>query len=668
MSDWINSFVSTTGPVQAGGGDLYAFSISMLADSRGRTPRARARDELVWLRSRFVLPGGYARARDILEAHRVVFLDGEPGSGRNTAGWMLLYGHHSGVETFHELSSKTEDETRRLDPDHVEEHGLLSLDLSDVEERDWRDTQEDLYPLIKAVRERAARLVVVLPHDRVRAGEFRADLDRYRAGITHPPAREVLRRYLREGGIPGIELDFSSPELSDFLNRGRPVRDVARFAGIVLEARERSQEGERFAAWCENALAVMTRAVEQIAGLLAKAREGPQRALLLTTAMLHGAHADAVYHGAASLLRVTKHPEDERKLLEREDLAERLKDIEVEADVSGRVRFAKVEQDFAIRTHFWRHVPDLRVGLCDWVGETVRSTELDPEDRDRLVQRLAEQCLNDRYRGMLVKAVYEWGTSPPDPHRLRAAAMALEKGLREEEHGRFFRKQVYDWSREGQLPVMFAQLLVVMCREVIAVRHPDEAVVRLHHLARRERTTTYAWDTLVGLARGKPQLHRLMLDRLNYQLAVAEKKQYLADTGLFLELADPVSLTASGDRRRSLIAESAVRRWLTGCWKGVFRSPPEVWSSRTGDWLVAASRDGRHREALLDVLVEGGEGHMDILSRLYITARDLARSATPEEREDRALLVKLLRRRIDAVIGIPGGRNTTGTGSKETTS
>ncbi|MEU1732213.1 hypothetical protein [Streptosporangium sp. NPDC020145] len=656
MSDQFHSFVSGTGPVHTGVGNIYAFMNSVLTDSRGRTPRARALDELVWLRSRFILPGGYNRARDILESHNVVFLDGAPGSGRSTAAWMLLYGHHSGSETFHELSSKTEDETRRLDPDHVEERGLLSLDLSDVEERDWRGIQEDLYPLIKAVRERAARLVVVFPQDRVRAEEFRADLDRYRAGITRPPAREVLRRYLREGGIPGMEIDFSFPELSAVLSGERAMRDIARFARIVLEAKERSREGEGFAAWCESALAVMTGTGKQIAGLLSRTQGGPQRALLLTTAMLHGAHADAVHHAAASLLRMAGHPEDERKLLEREDLATRLHGIDVQPDASGRVWFTGVEYDSAIRAHFWKQVPELRVHLRDWVGKAIKSNDLNEQDRDRLVQRFAEQCLHDRYRPLLVDAVYRWATASADPRRLWAAAIALEKGLKEKKHGRFFRKQIYEWACNGQLPGAFVQMLVVTCRDVIAVHHPDQAVVRLHHMARREHTTKTARNALVELVREKAQLHRLMLDRLNYQLAVEpeKKRRYPADIDLFLELAAPASLTDPRGRRRAPITETVVRGWLTGCWGAVFKCPPDLWSPRMRDWLVEASRDERHRGFLLDTLVEGGDQHMDVLSRLYTTARDLASTSPPEEREDRTLLVKLVRRRIDTVIGIPG--------------
>ncbi|MFI7536051.1 hypothetical protein [Streptosporangium sp. NPDC049376] len=636
--------------------NVYEFTISILTDSRGKTSRARALDELVWLRSRFVFPGGYEDARRILGSHNVVFLGGVPGSGRNTAAWMLLYGHYSGAEEFHELSSKDEDETRRFDPDRIGERELLLLDLSDAERRDWRGIQADLYPLIKSVREHAARLVVVLPRDGVRAEEFRADLDRYRVGITRPPIRQVLRRYLREGGIPGEEIDLSLPKLSAFLDGEPPARVVARFAQIVLEIRERSQREGEFAVWCESARTVMTETGEAVIRLLSRTHGWPQRALLLTTAMLHGAHADAVYHGAASLLDVTGHQENERMLLEREDLVTRLHGIDVKSDTSGRVWFTGVEYDSAIRAHFWRHVPELRVHLRDWVGETVSSDELDEEDRERLVQRFAEQCLHDKYRMKLAEAVRQWVASSANPHQLRAAAMALEKGLREKEHGRFFRKQVYEWSREDQLPARFIQMLVAMCREVIAVHHPDQAVVRLHHMARREHTTTTARDALVELVREKAQLHRLMLDRLNYQLAVEpeKKRRYPADIDLFLELAAPASLTDLRGRRRAPITETVVRGWLTGCWGAVFKCPPDLWSPRTRDWLVEASRDERHRGFLLDTLVEGGDQHMDVLSRLYTTARDLASTSPPEEQEDRTLLVKLVRRRIDTVIGIPG--------------
>jgi hypothetical protein len=114
---------------------------------------------------------------------------------------------------------------------------------------------------------------------------------------------------------------------------------------------------------------------------------GPQRALLLTTAMLHGAHADAVHSATTLLLHAVDHPMDDRPPLEHADLAIRLEEASAGLTQHGAVRFKELEYDTAVRTHFWDHRPDLREHLGTWVGRTVELTEpvLSPGDRHHVV-------------------------------------------------------------------------------------------------------------------------------------------------------------------------------------------------------------------------------------------------------------------------------------------
>jgi hypothetical protein len=125
----------------------------------------------------------------------------------------------------------------------------------------------------------------------------------------------------------------------------------------------------------------------QVAKHVAAMTGGPQRALLLTTAMLHGAHADAVHSATTLLLHAVDHPMDDRPPLEHADLAMRLEEASAGLTQHGAVRFKELEYDTAVRTHFWDHRPDLREHLGTWVGRTVELTDpvLSPDDRHHVV-------------------------------------------------------------------------------------------------------------------------------------------------------------------------------------------------------------------------------------------------------------------------------------------
>jgi len=636
------------GAVHTGSGNLINITDpgALLVDSRGRTPLRVAEDELTWLHERFVHPPGFGEARERLEDTGTVLLDGEPGSGRNAAARMLLRELGSGAGRFHELLPDLE-KSPRLNPAHIGDGDQLLLDLSTAEEQLWHEIQGELSSFRSEVRAHRAQLVVVLPRHRVE--QLRTEFRQFLAELARPQEMRLLRTYLRRDGIDPTDAARPPAPLTDYLAGRPPVREIAALADLIQRARKAARGAGGFPDWCATALAAVTARDTDVTQLVTERRAGPQRALLLTTAMLHGAHADAIHRATASLLNVAHYPEDTSPLLERADLAERFKEIGAETDAQARARFTGLGYDTAVRAHFWNHLPELRGPLRTWVADTVLLPQLGQDDRDGLVKRFADECLRTGHTDELLALVAQWAAAPRGDPRLRSAAHALELGLREQVHGRTFRKKIYDWSQQT-LSAGLADVLVGVCAQVMAVRHPDEAMVRLHHLARREVRGRAAREALLTLVRADHRLRRLMLFRLARDLV---EHDWTADAELFLGLTEPGPLLDPGSRVRPLLAETGVRSQLVTGWGAVFRRRPhQDWAGPVRGWLLAAWEHERHRDALLDVLVEGGGGRGDILSRLYVLARDLAAGTPPEGQERPAPLVDLLFDKINTAQAI----------------
>ncbi|MGV9772653.1 hypothetical protein [Streptosporangium sp. NPDC003464] len=650
MSDQFRAFVSANyGAMNAGSGDQYVFM--QLAQAAGKDPRGVADDQLAWLRQRFIPPGGFARACEVLESHGTVFLDGAPGAGRKAAAWMLLQELYSGTETFHEILLGEEGAPYLdLDTSQVGEGALLLVDLSAItSEQVWATVQDELPSFRKVVQSHTSRLVVVLPSGMIES--LRADLGTYRIGITRPSAGAVFQRYLRAKDIPVAETDSAPEALSEFLARNPSMRGIADFATLVIEVRTTARSAG-FAAWCDSALAVLdNKQSMRVTERLATLPQGPQRALLLATAMLHGARAEAIQRATASLLDIAEHPQNVLPLLEHADLTVRLKEINATADASGRVRFDEFGYDSAVRVHFWTHWPELREFIRKWVGNTVGLPGLETDDRNKLVERFARQCLQDRHRDQLLALVSQCAENPGNDVRMGAAVQALRQGLKHEEHGQFFRQKIREWASETSLSRGLAQVLVVTCWKVMAVHHPDQAMVRLHHLARKESGTTHARDALAQIVGADAQLRVWMLKRLVQRLQLGSEKWRQADARLFLEFADPVPLVTLGPRTRAPLSDPVVREELTVGWHVAFRRYPyETWRAQAERWIQAAFEDEQHCEHLLDVLVDGGEQRTALLAPLYVIARDLV-PPSADGRERHAFLVSLVRRKINAALG-----------------
>jgi hypothetical protein len=280
------------------------------------------------------------------------------------------------------------------------------------------------------------------------------------------------------------------------------------------------------------------------------------------------------------------------------------------------------------------------------------SPELTRKDSDDLVKRFAKLCLHDRYREMLTPLVQQWTGKSANGAGARAAVQLLTQGLEHQRHGRFYRRKIYEWSRQQGLSATLADVVTSMCTEVMAVRHPYEAVVRLHHMARREHGSTRARSALTRLVQADRRLLRLMFERLDHQFSGDNK--YKADPDLFLELSDPELLTGTDAQGGSLIAEDVVRSQAAAGWGAVFRRHTEnVWRLAVRRWLLVAGAAGSRHDALLDVLVAGGMSRTDVLSRLYVMAGELERSLPPCQERDRRLRDRVLQK-IDIAQGNQG--------------
>lgn len=645
MSEQVRSYVS------ANYGLLHTGDVFLqLAAAAGKDPRIVAVDHLRWLRRRFLEPGGFEKACTVLRSSGTVLLEGAPGTGRKAAAWMLLAKLYSGAETFKEILP--EDRAPYLPTVHVSEGALLLVDLSAISsEASWTEIQSELPGFRMAVREHGAHLVAVLPGRM--ADPLEADLRPCRVELTRPPAGPVLQRYLRAADIPAAETDPERADLSEFLSVNPPMRQVAEFAELVIEARAAARPEDDFAAWCAAAQGVRdNKQGARVTEMLTALERGPQRALLLATALLHGAHAEVVRRGAADLLRVVKHPQDAPPLLEHEDITVRLRAVEAAADSSGRVRFTTFGYDAAVRAHFWAHWPELRQPIQRWMTDAMGLPGMEEGDRENLVTRFADLCLHDRYRDLLLDFVRQCAQDSRNGNRMGAAVLALRRGLEDEAYGRFFRQKILDWSRDSAISRGLAQVLVIACWKAMAVHHPDQAMVRLHHLARRERGTTHAHEALARIVAADAQLRVWMLRRLAERLESADETWKRFDADLFLELADTIPLRAPGPLNRAPLADVAIRQRLITGWHAVFRLRPyEAWHSQAAGWIQAAFEDERNREHLLDVLVRGGGQRTDLLAPLYVITRDLT-LVTPEKRERHARLVALVRRKIDAALGL----------------
>ncbi|MFD4241248.1 hypothetical protein ACFWP3_06595 [Streptomyces sp. NPDC058525] len=633
------------GPVHSGDGDqnnAYYYSIGL------REPLVRAgvdrleivREHRKRLAKCFVWPGGYARATDrLVRPGAVVLLEGPPGIGRRSAATMLLVEASVPGSRIEELPIVREEEP--FDPSSDDRY---LLDMSSIGDSDYPAAQRTLMFYRALVEESGARLVAVAPSGL--EWMLDAELAPLAVHLERPHGRAAFSRHLR---VRGVRFEYEQLDHGDLphLFETAPMRELDRLAGLVVQARDRAGRGTNFEHWRDEAMAAATNWSQQVAGDLRQHRGAEERALLLAASMTSGGPADTVLSTAHSLLGVLGHPPDETPKLARAGLSEQFEELSLAREDDGRVRFVRLAYDDAVRRHFWENFPELRSDFRDWVGECMQLPGLGAEDRARLVARFAEQVLRIDRPDDLHLLIEKW-THPSAEGRLRAeAAAALELGLSHERYGSRFRSHVFQWVTMARIAPDLARVLTVVCRQVMAVTHPEQAVVRLRHLALRQENPedikAAARSALLELARGNRRLYGRLVHRL---LPRARP----ADGGLevLLALLDPAELRVHPPWQAFVFA-----------WRAVMAGKPaRAWSPSVQRWLAALTLR-RVGEEVLNALLLAAYGDRDLLNQLYVMTRDWAESEpadTPEglraQRDDRLQTADRFCREIDLAQGV----------------
>ncbi|GAA3052285.1 hypothetical protein GCM10017562_14960 [Streptomyces roseofulvus] len=608
-----------TGPVNTGPGTqnnhVSHFHFHQVTGSvkHGPVSPPLSRAHLDWLGHRFVPPRGMRAAALKLLAEHAVLIDAPPGSGRETAARMLLK-EIQGPHTARRLLPENDEAEYALSGDQVGDADRLLLDLSDLPHTVWTALRRQLPGLLESVQEHQAHLVVILPH----GAPVGDELVIHRAVIERPDALRVLMRTLRAEEVSGVlSPDQLAPAVHTFLAGGPALSEVGRLAPLIGEA-WRAEPGARPEHWSSVALEALVRPGDAVADQVRKLTDGGQRALLLTAAMLPGARVEALHHAHQGLLRTVAHPHDERPVFEHEDLSERLDRVDVGVQPDGSVRFRRPGLAAAVRDHFWTNRPDLWDVFRHWVDASLLLPGLRGQDRDELVAGFAEQVLRLGQQDQLLDLARLW-TRRSDPPLLQAAVQALGHGLGDPRTGRTFRKYVYERSKDTGLAERTAQVLVAVTADVIAPSHPDQALVRLHHLARgRSGPTSGADDRLVRLARTDARLYRKLLNRLAQGLA---KDHGQADARLFRATVATSVLLETSAGSGPLLDDARTRDALTTAWHALFTgSDPADWLGPAEEWLAAARPGCGHDRTLLDILVRAASSRPASLDRLYVTS------------------------------------------------
>ncbi|WP_158697129.1 hypothetical protein [Streptomyces hokutonensis] len=629
-------------PPTAPGGDRYQTTFQFFGtdpppdflSSPTAPPRQVAEEQLSRLQQRFVRPTGINDAYDTLERHNIVFLRGTPGNGRTTAAKVLLRELPRGSGTYKEIAPDPDGQSPEpLTPELVGEGDRMLLDLAEAEEDVWTRYHDQLPGFHKVLLDKRSFLAVVLPQPY--ADGLSPDFAAYRKSVNRPDDLEVIARHLRVRGIDTRDCRRAPRELTAYLANQPPMRELARLADIILEARETAEPADSFPDWCRRAIAAEKIRAEEVNDFVPALRAGSQRALLLTVAMLHGAPADAIHRATAILQRNLRIARDDRPLLEHKSLMERLHEVGASRNDASCVHFDKLRYDHAVRHYFWRNMPDLRRPLRDWAEETLGLPQFPEEHQKALVVRLAELCALTEDADRLTYLAWDWAKQPTDPTHTRAAVDWLSWGVRNEHEptSRHFRSAIYTWATHRLEPSM-RQVLIDVCLNTMAFTHPEQAVVRLHHLARREPwskadSRNSARRVLLALVAMDTRLRLYLL----YRLAVLapqtdEARRQAADASLFLGL-----LMMPSRPEHVLLQLTSTRLWLSKCWTNVLRwFSSESWLPHLTQWVAAvdSAEDPDLVHQALDVLVDASAENYPALRQIYLTVRKSLSAAKAE--------------------------------------
>ena len=542
----------------------------------------------------FVEPQGWDTAVSILRQRRIVLLKAVPGSGGRTAAIRLLGTDDRRSGPIHELSvHQDEPGEHALDRDDVLENDRLLLDLTLIGDDRVSAIYGDLVEFSATVRGRNATLVVVLPE---RREHLRPELSHLLTRVGRPDGTAVFHRHLAAYEADHALPEPVRPELLHVLDRGS-MQDIADLAVLVGEARDQPDSGTTFAQWLGRALTAHAERSGEVAALVA-GLSGRCRALLLASALLEGSSADEVFEAEQSLIRALDYPVVEAHQFEEPDLRTRFDEIGVEVERGSRIRFRKLNYAEAVRRHFWTNFPGLRDEFRDWVvncGLRMRSAG---DHVEVFIEGYLDACLQVDRSADVTSAIDAWASGGPP--QVALALSALERGLADPRDGWRFRRRCYEWSVNHRLPEPHVQVVIAACVDVIAPNHPQQAIVRLHHIARRrDDVAQSAQSALLRLADDRRVLRRLLARLVDPERSDLREPR---DRALFLAAADPARLLTRNSSGRPLLAEVGLRRALVRGWADSLRYGSRAeYEEPVRRWLEACA--ARCVADLLDILV-----------------------------------------------------------------
>ncbi|THA29573.1 hypothetical protein E6R18_23525 [Streptomyces sp. A1277] len=604
------------GPVNNGEGHQYVFygAGPDWLRRKGVESLRIVREDRVRLADRFAPPGGYRAAAERLEKPgSVVLLDAPPGSGRRAAAIMLLHelGEDGGTDEvearFEELPATDTDE----DAPVPGESDRFLLDLSGITDEDaYAKARHRLAVSRSRVQRAGAHMVVVLPSGMGHA--HAPDLEPDTVKLRRPRGVAVITRHLRVARMDFRPSDLRSAGLQHLCDRS-PMRELARLAGLVRDARDSGRFGADFAGWLDQAMHAVTDRADEVGRQVGDVRTAPERALLLAAAVFEGARADTVYEAWHGLMRAVRHEEETTTELARTDFGERLADLEIERDAEGRLHFRPLAYAEAVRTYFWANFPGLRDDLRDWIAQATGFGGLTIDDRLNVVIRFGEQSLTVGRPDHLFDLVVRWADGVTGAACDPRAVAALELGLSHERLGGWFRRRMYECARSGSLSDGLVRVLTAACRQNLAATYPDQALVRLHYLAARQgEAAREAREALLDLGSSDPELYRLLIGRLRNRTC-GERRGATAHLQLLTELLGS-----------DWAPDPPPWPELFRGWETVFSGPPtDRWAPLVTSWLTSVAQDGT-RDMALGVMVGATHGRATALHRLYAIACDWA--------------------------------------------
>ncbi len=621
------------GPVNAGSGQQFVGTIAIGHDAIAaalRRPSSRrlvSNDVLDWLTRRFVAPAGYDAAAAALATPGLVVVAGAAGSGRRTAARMLLRdsGHRDGGSQ-QELSVEESNGNTRVipSPDTVLDEDRLLLDLSDLDPVELPAVERALDPF-RAEVERRTYVVVVLPEGY--EPHISTELRSLVRQVRRPDHRAVLRSHLESAQIvPGPE-DLSHPLLDEHLATS-PMSELAEIARVVADARTGDRGTGTLQQWLITAVGAFADRGDEAARNVRAVEDGRKRSLLFAAGMLEGAPADVIFHAQQRLLTVLEYPSSGQHALDDQDFAQQLASLGVVFGPRRRTAFTQVGYDAALRRHFWTHFPGLRDHFRDWTAWVAVSGLLGGSDLEVLIERFTDQLLEVERPVELLALVESWcgQAHTSTPGFLRPLEQALRRGLGHPLHGNLFRRTFWEWSRRPNGPAALANLVIELSAATIAATHPDQAVVRLHHLTRHNDADVResALEALIALSQDRLLWRRILTRLCGNPLFPAMRA---ADRPLFLAL---VTAARAPGRRQYPIpfttgVPTQIRSYLVKGWHTVLSDPTGAPPREfVEEWLDADTASGEPH--LTPILVDACAADPALLGRLFAVSRNWVRS------------------------------------------